>query len=178
MAPPQTIPGARDAASLSSSPSRQHGHGHGPGAHHQHAQSQQFHYNAYHHPEPPILSPASGGFYNGGTPSGSGAPSPSGYGGLPTIPVDPSTSSAAQAAAKKSLKEWWGKFTKQQEKERGNGGSSSGAKSETSPTNSTFTAGGLGGGRLVFGVPLTESLKYAGVAISMVGSDGVSQVYG
>lgn len=110
-------------------------------------------YNAYTQPEPPMLS--SGG-------------------GLPPIPLDAQQQQAA--AAKQSLKQWWTKFTKQQQQQQAAAASSSGAssfKSDASPMNA---AGG--GHRAVFGVPLTESLKYAGVAISMVGPDGVNQVYG
>ena len=86
---------------------------------------------------------------------------------LPPIPLD---AQQQQAAAKQSLKQWWTKFTKQQQAAANASGASSSSKSEVSPTNAGY--------RAVFGVPLTESLKYAGVAISMVGPDGVNQVYG
>jgi len=86
-------------------------------------------------------------------------------GGLPSVPVDPQQ----KEAAKQSLKQWWTKFTKQQQQQQQAANNSSG-KPDTSPTSSSY--------KLVFGVPLTESLKYAGVAISMVGPDGVNQVYG
>jgi hypothetical protein len=89
-------------------------------------------------------------------------------GPLPAIPTDPSAKEQ-QAAAKQSLKQWWTKFTKQQQQQQQAGLSASGRKDDTSPTSS---------GKGVFGVPLTDSLKYAGVAISMVGPDGVNQVYG
>lgn len=87
---------------------------------------------------------------------------------LPAIPADPSAREQ-QAAAKQSLKQWWTKFTKQQQQQQQSGSGPFGKKDDTSPTSS---------GKGVFGVPLTESLKYAGVAISMVGPDGVNQVYG
>lgn len=101
------------------------------------------------------------------------------HSGLPAIPQDPSSQAAhanqqqqQQQAAKASLKQWWGKFTKQQQQAAaGYGGSS-----KTSPT-STSSADGFNS-KGVFGVSLTSSLKYAGVAISMVGPDGVNQVYG
>jgi hypothetical protein len=108
---------------------------------------------------------------------------------LPAIPTDPSASSGAttqqqqqQAATKQGLKTWWTKFTKQQQAAQAQaqaaaaGASGSSNRFEISPTSSNSSAGGQYRG--VFGVPLTESLKYAGVAISMVGPDGVNQVYG
>lgn len=93
-----------------------------------------------------------------------GPPTPAAVGNLPAIPSDPSAKEQ-QAAAKQSLKQWWTKFTKQQQQQQ----SGYPKKDGTSPTSS---------GKGVFGVPLTESLKYAGVAISMVGPDGINQVYG
>lgn len=95
---------------------------------------------------------------------------------LPAIPLDPSSSHAQQsqkeqAATKQNLKSWWGKFTKQQQQQQQGGQAPGSSRSDTSPTSTSGYKG-------VFGVPLTESLKYAGVAISMVGPDGVSKVYG
>lgn len=86
---------------------------------------------------------------------------------LPAIPSDPSAKEQQQAA-KQSLKQWWTKFTKQQQQQSGYAGGSS---SSSSVRDGSSASG-------VFGVPLTESLKYAGVAISMVGPDGINQVYG
>lgn len=117
--------------------------------------SHQQQYNAYMQPDPPTLS--------------SGAAT-----ALPPIPL-PLDAQQQQAAAKQSLKQWWTKFTKQQQQQQqaaAAGGSSSAAG--RSPAGNA----GPSGHRAVFGVPLTESLKYAGVAISMVGPDGVNQVYG
>lgn len=108
---------------------------------------------------------------------------------LPNVPLEPVLSPTGtgvtaaqqqQAATKQSLKQWWGKFTKQQQQrdgQRRQDGSSSGESNvkDPSPTNAN-APGTLGKG--VFGVPLTDSLKYAGVAISMIGPDGVNQVYG
>jgi hypothetical protein len=87
---------------------------------------------------------------------------------LPAIPSDPSAKEQQQAA-KQSLKQWWTKFTKQQQQQSGYAG---GGPSGSSGRDGSSPSSG------VFGVPLTESLKYAGVAISMVGPDGINQVYG
>lgn len=109
---------------------------------------------------------------------------------LPAIPVDPSLSpgngagpgswtskdAQQQAAAKQSLKQWWGKFTKQQQLAQAQ--AQNGLKSDTSPTSSTSSGPNGIPGKNVFGVPLSDSLKYAGVAISMLGADEVKQVYG
>lgn len=124
-----------------------------------HHQQQQLHP----YPQPAAIAGGAGG--------GGGITTPTG-GILPAIPSDPSAKEQQQAA-KQSLKQWWTKFTKQQQQQQSgySGGSSTSSsswkKEETSPTSSG-----------VFGVPLTESLKYAGVAISMVGPDGINQVYG
>lgn len=124
-------------------------------------------------------STSAGAGHSAGGAASAGQHQPQYIAPLPSIPNDPSAKEQ-QAAAKQSLRQWWTKFTKQQQQQqqyqqqqRQDSGSSrkgGNAGDDTSPTSST--------GKGVFGLPLTDSLKYAGVAISMVGPDGINHVYG
>jgi hypothetical protein len=80
-------------------------------------------------------------------------------------------SDSSAAPTKQSLRSWWSKFTSK--------ASPPNRTSASLMTPSSSSTGALAGNPDgVFGVSLARSLRYASVAISMMGTDGKARIYG